>query len=125
MKILHSVEGGDVDKVCSNLETNLPCLRLLISLFLSLMFYILHVLIVLILICLIYLYLIEYMFGLFVCSQLYLIIIIIIITTLPISLIYEGFSEGLIERRGTEIHLLYLRHIPTYREPHQYQGNEQ
>ena len=24
-----SVEGGDVEQVCSNLETNLPCLRLL------------------------------------------------------------------------------------------------
>ena len=32
--ILHSVEGGDVEQVCSNLETNLPCLRLL-SLFLT------------------------------------------------------------------------------------------
>ena len=29
VKILHSVEGGDVEQVCSNLETNLPCLRLL------------------------------------------------------------------------------------------------
>ena len=29
MEILHSVEGGDVEQVCSNLETNLPCLRLL------------------------------------------------------------------------------------------------
>ena len=26
VKILHSVEGGDVEQVCSNLETNLPCL---------------------------------------------------------------------------------------------------
>ena len=32
VKILHSVEGGDVEQVCSNLETNLSCLRLLISL---------------------------------------------------------------------------------------------
>ena len=31
-KILHSVEGGDVEQVCSNLETILSCLRLLISL---------------------------------------------------------------------------------------------
>ena len=29
VKIFHSVEGGDVEQVCSNLETNLPCLRLL------------------------------------------------------------------------------------------------
>ena len=35
VKILHSVEGGDVEQVCSNLEPNLPCLRLL-SLSLSL-----------------------------------------------------------------------------------------
>ena len=26
LKIFHSVEGGDVKQVCSNLETNLPCL---------------------------------------------------------------------------------------------------
>ena len=26
VKILHSVEGGNVEQVCSNLETNLPCL---------------------------------------------------------------------------------------------------
>jgi len=32
MKILHSVKGGDVEKVCSNLKTNLSCLRLLLSL---------------------------------------------------------------------------------------------
>ena len=37
VKILHSVEGGDVEQGCSNLETNLPCLRLL-SLYLSLVF---------------------------------------------------------------------------------------
>ena len=35
VEILHSVEGGDVEQGCSNLETNLPCLRLL-SLYLSL-----------------------------------------------------------------------------------------
>ena len=29
VKIRHSVEGGDVEQVYSNLETNLPCLRLL------------------------------------------------------------------------------------------------
>ena len=29
LKILHSVEGGDVEQVCSNLETILLCLRLL------------------------------------------------------------------------------------------------
>jgi len=26
VEILHSVEGGDVEQVYSNLETNLPCL---------------------------------------------------------------------------------------------------
>ena len=54
--ILHSgnpscVEGGDVEQVCSNLETNPLCLRLLtlaLFLFLSL-FYILHSIIVFIL----------------------------------------------------------------------------
>ena len=51
--ILHSgnpscVEGGDVEQVCSNLETNPLCLRLLtLSLSLSLsQFYILHSIIV-------------------------------------------------------------------------------
>ena len=29
VEILDSVEGGDVEQVCSNLETNLSCLRLL------------------------------------------------------------------------------------------------
>ena len=44
VKIFHSVEGGDVEQGCSNLETNLPCLRLL---YLSLIcVYILHALIV-------------------------------------------------------------------------------
>ena len=37
VEILHSVEGGDVEQGCSNLETNLSCLRLL-SLYLSLVF---------------------------------------------------------------------------------------
>ena len=37
VKILHSVEGGDVEQVCSNLEKNFPCLRLL-SLYLLLVF---------------------------------------------------------------------------------------
>ena len=37
VEILHSVEGGDVEQVCSNLETNIPCLRLL-SLYLLLVF---------------------------------------------------------------------------------------
>jgi len=36
VKILHSGEGGDIEQVCSNLETILPYLRLLISLSLSL-----------------------------------------------------------------------------------------
>ena len=31
VEILHSVEGGDVKQVCSNLEIILLCLRLLIS----------------------------------------------------------------------------------------------
>ena len=44
VKILHSVEGGDVEKGCSNLETNLPCLRLL-SLYLTCV-YILHAFII-------------------------------------------------------------------------------
>ena len=44
VEILHSVEGRDVEQGCSNLKTNLPCLRLL---FLSLTcVYILHALIV-------------------------------------------------------------------------------
>ena len=29
VEILHSVKGGDVEQVCSNLKTNIPCLRLL------------------------------------------------------------------------------------------------
>ena len=42
MEILHIIEGGDVEQVCSNLEINLLCLR-----FLSLTwFYILHAIIV-------------------------------------------------------------------------------
>ena len=44
VEILYSVEGGDVEQVCSNLEAILPCLWLLISL--SLVFHILHVVIV-------------------------------------------------------------------------------
>ena len=43
VKILHSVEGGDVEQGCSNLETNLSCLLLL---FLSLLC--LHILLMLI-----------------------------------------------------------------------------
>ena len=41
VKILHSGEGGDVEQVCSKLETNLPYLQLLISLSLTCV-YILH-----------------------------------------------------------------------------------
>jgi len=41
LKILHSGEGWDVEQVCSNLETNLPCLRLLISLSLVFISYLL------------------------------------------------------------------------------------
>jgi len=51
VEILHSVEGRDVEQVCSNLETNLPCWRLLS---LSLCLYILHAYIAFIFICLIY-----------------------------------------------------------------------
>jgi len=51
-KIFHSVEGGDIEQGCSNLKTNLPCLRLL-SLSLT-YFYILHAYIIFIFICLIY-----------------------------------------------------------------------
>ena len=32
VEILHSVDGGDVEQVCSNLKIILSCLRLLISL---------------------------------------------------------------------------------------------
>ena len=35
VEILHSIEGGDVEQGCSNLEIILPCLRLLISLSLT------------------------------------------------------------------------------------------
>ena len=73
VKILHSVEG-DVEQGCSNLETNLPCWRLLsLSLSLSLShlwLHILHAYIAYIFICLIYLVLYCYMFGI-VCSHLY------------------------------------------------------
>jgi len=44
-EILYSVERGDVEQVCSNLEINFPCLRLLISLslvFISCMLLLLH-----------------------------------------------------------------------------------
>jgi len=39
VKILHSVKGGDVEQVCSNLETILMYLRLLISLSLTCILY--------------------------------------------------------------------------------------
>ena len=61
VKILHSVEGGDVEQVCSNLETNLPYLRLL-SLSLTCL-YILHAYIAFIFLCLIYLVPNCYMLG--------------------------------------------------------------
>jgi len=48
VKILHSVEGGDVEQVCSNLKIILLCLRLLISLSLThSCLYLLHAFIVL------------------------------------------------------------------------------
>ena len=53
VEILHSVEGGDVEQMCSNLETILPCLRML-SLSLTCL-YILLMLIAHIFTCLIYL----------------------------------------------------------------------
>ena len=56
-----SVEGRDVEQVCSNLEIILPCLRLL-SLSLTCL-YILHANIVFIFICLIYGVLNCYMLG--------------------------------------------------------------
>ena len=52
VEILHSVEGGDIEQRCSNLEINLPCLRLL-SLSLTCV-YILLAYIAFIFICLIY-----------------------------------------------------------------------
>ena len=33
VEIIYSVEGGDIEQVCSNLEIILPCLRLFISLY--------------------------------------------------------------------------------------------
>ena len=68
VKILHSVEGGDVEQVCSNLETNLPCLRLL-SLFLICV-YIFLAYIAYLFICLIYFVLNCYIIRI-VCSHLY------------------------------------------------------
>ena len=59
VEILHSVEGGDVEQGFSNLEINLPYLRLL-SLSLTCV-YILHAYIAYIFICLIYLVLNYYM----------------------------------------------------------------
>ena len=61
VEILHVVEGGDVEQVCSNLETNLPYLRLL-SLSLTCL-YIMHTNIVFIFICLIYCVLIVICLG--------------------------------------------------------------
>ena len=61
VKILHSVEGGDVEKESSNLETNLPYLRLL-SLSLTVI-YILQAYFAFIFTFLIYLCLYCYMLG--------------------------------------------------------------
>ena len=62
VEILHSVKGGDVEQVCSNLETNLPCLRLL---FLSISYLFISCMLLLIFIftCLIYCMLNCYMLG--------------------------------------------------------------
>ena len=72
VKILHSVEGGDIEQVCSNLETNLPCLRLFLSpsltcIYISCMF-ILFISLYAWYIC----FLLLYMLRMFVCSHLYL-----------------------------------------------------
>ena len=68
VKILHCVESGDIEQGCSNLETILPCLRLLS---LSLIcIYILHAHIAFIFICLIYCVLNCYMRGI-ICSYFY------------------------------------------------------
>ena len=64
VKILYSVEGGDVEQVCSNLETNLLCLRLL-SLYLLLVFISCILILFISFICLIYLCSIDICFGLF------------------------------------------------------------
>ena len=64
VEILHSVEGGDVEKGYSNLETNLPCLRLL-SLYLSLVFISCMLLLFIFITSLIYLCLIVICLGLF------------------------------------------------------------
>jgi len=56
VEFLHSIEGGDVKQVCSNLEIILPCLRLLISLsHTHLCLYISYAYIIYLFICLIYL----------------------------------------------------------------------
>ena len=58
MEILHSVEGGDVEQGCSNLETNLQYLRLLslpltcVYILHAIIVYILHLLDILVLILL-------------------------------------------------------------------------
>ena len=62
VKILHSVEGGDVEQGCSNLKTILPCLRLF-SLSLSLVFISCMLLLFIFITCLIYLCLYCYMLG--------------------------------------------------------------
>ena len=69
VKILHSVEGGDIEQGCSNLETNLLCLRLL-SLSLTCL-YILHAYIAFIFVCLIYICAHIVMCLGIVCSHLY------------------------------------------------------
>ena len=71
VEILHSVEGGDVEQVYSNLETILSCLRLL-SLSLTCFIYLAYAYCSLLisLICLIYCVLNCYMLGI-VCSHLY------------------------------------------------------
>ena len=70
VEILHSVEGGNIEQVCSNLETILSCLRLLISLSLThthLCFISCICLLFISLICLIYLLLKLNMYAWVVC----------------------------------------------------------
>ena len=65
VEILHSVEGGDVEQVCSNLETILSCLRLL-SPYLSLVFISCLYLLLISITCLIYTCaILSYTWGLF------------------------------------------------------------
>ena len=54
IKILHNGEGGDVEQVCSNFETILPCWRLLIFISLLLVFIFCMLILFISIICLIF-----------------------------------------------------------------------